>query len=83
MVSGLNGEWLSELGLPALEERRYQADMAMVHTILFGPGSLDSSKRFERAADSVRATRSTVNTLNLKMRAEPPRNQEKLLQQQS
>jgi hypothetical protein len=72
MVSGLKSddysERLSELGLPTLEERRHQADMAMVHKILCGRGSLDSSQWFERAADSVRATRSSANPLNLKVR---------------
>ncbi len=62
-------ERLSELGLPKLEERRHQADMAMVHKILCGQGSLDSSQWFEFAAYySVRATRSTANPINLKMR---------------
>jgi hypothetical protein len=39
----------------------------MVHKILCGQGSLDSDQWFERAADSVRATRSSTNPLNLKM----------------
>ncbi len=72
MVSGLKSdeysERLSELGLPTLEERRHQADMAMVHKILCGRGSLDSNQWFERAADNVRATQSSANPLNLKMR---------------
>ena len=59
---------MSELGLPTLEEWRHQADMAMVHKILCGRGNLDSNQWFERAADSVRATRSSANPLNLKMR---------------
>jgi hypothetical protein len=42
--------------------------MAMVHKIFCGRGSLDSSQWFERAADSVRATWSTAEPLNLKMR---------------
>jgi hypothetical protein len=50
---------LAELGLPTLQECRHQADMAMVHKIPYGGGSL--AQWFERAADSVRATRSTVN----------------------
>jgi ribonuclease P/MRP protein subunit RPP40 len=72
MVSGLkSGEYserLSELGQPTLEERRHQADMAMVHKILCGRGSLDSNQWFERAAGTVRATRSSANPVNLKMR---------------
>jgi hypothetical protein len=56
-------ERLSELGL-----QRHQADMAMVHKILRGRGSLNSSRWFQRAADSVRATRSTANPRNLEMR---------------
>jgi hypothetical protein len=43
--SGLSGksyeEKLVELGLDTLEERRHQADMAMVHKILHGKGQLD------------------------------------------
>ncbi len=43
--SGLSGnsyeEKLVELGLDTLEERRHQADMAMVHKILHGKGKLD------------------------------------------
>ncbi len=72
LVSGLKSdeysERLSELGLPTLEERMHQVDMAMVHKILCGLGSQDSNQWFKRAADSVRATRSSANPLNLKMR---------------
>jgi hypothetical protein len=72
MVSGLKGEEynkrLSELALPTLEEQRHQADMAIYHKIFCGRGSLDCSQWFERAADNVRATRSTAKPLNLKMR---------------
>jgi hypothetical protein len=72
LVSGLKSEKyserLSELGLPSLEERRHQANMTMVHKILCGWGSLYSSQWFERVTDSVRATRSRANPLNLKRR---------------
>jgi hypothetical protein len=73
MESGLKSdeysERLSELGLPTLEERRHQADMAMVHKILCGRGSLDFSQWFERAADSVTATRSSARSENFQLRA--------------
>jgi hypothetical protein len=51
----LNTEEYSER-LSELAQRRHQADMAMVHKILCGRGSLDSSQWFERAPDSVRVT---------------------------
>jgi hypothetical protein len=44
MVSGLKSdnysERLAELGLPTLEERRHQADMAMIHKIMKGKENL-------------------------------------------
>ena len=45
MVSGLVGkvyeERLKELGLQALEERRHQADMCMMHKIMHSMGGIE------------------------------------------
>ncbi len=49
-------------------ERRHQADMAMVHKILHGRGGLDYTTWFERAENRPRATRSTTDPYNLKVR---------------
>jgi ribonuclease P/MRP protein subunit RPP40 len=71
MVSGLSGksyeEKLVELGLFTLEERRHQADMAMVHKRLHGKGQLDHTCWFEKAMDGQRATRNAADHLNLKV----------------
>ena len=72
MVSGLKSEYserLTKLGLTTLEERRHQADMAMVHKILHGKGDLAASDWFDTAAGALRATRSTADPLNLRKRA--------------
>jgi hypothetical protein len=47
--------------MPTLEERRHQADMAMVHKITNNRDGLDR-------ADGVKATHSTANPHNLRMR---------------
>jgi ribonucleases P/MRP protein subunit RPP40 len=69
MVSGLRAvtyvERLRELGLTTLEERRHQADMAMVHKILHGQGGLNPETWFERA-DNARNTRSAADPFNIK-----------------
>jgi hypothetical protein len=71
MVSGLKGvtyeERITELGLPTLEERRHQSDMAMVHKILQGPGQLDHTVWFEKAGEGPRATRSGADPNSLKI----------------
>ena len=54
--------------MPTLEERRHQADMAMVHKITNRRGGLDPAQCFEMAADGTRATRSAANPRNLRMR---------------
>jgi hypothetical protein len=81
MVSGLKSniyeERLRELNLPTLLERRHQADMAMVHKILHGKGGLDHTTWFEKAEDGLRATRSTADPYNLRVkhgRLDPRRN---------
>jgi hypothetical protein len=52
MLSGLSGktheEKSAELGLETLEERRHQADMAMVNKIMHGKGQRDHSCWFEK-----------------------------------
>jgi hypothetical protein len=71
MVSGLLGdsyeERIAELGLETLEERRHQADMAMVHKIMHGKGQLDHTCWFEKAVDGQRATRNSADPLNLRL----------------
>ena len=51
-VSGLTSreykDGRKELGLETLEERRHQADMAMVQKILHGKGSLEPTIWFDR-----------------------------------
>ena len=53
MVSGLVGkvyeERLKELGLQALEERRHQADMCMMHKIMHSMGGIEHGAWFEKA----------------------------------
>jgi hypothetical protein len=72
VISGLKSniyeEWLRELNLPTMSERRHQADMAMVHKIIHGRGGLDYTTWFERAENGPRATRSTADPHNLKVR---------------
>jgi hypothetical protein len=72
MVSGLKSdqysERLVELGMPTLEERHHQADMAMEHKLTNRRGGLDPAQWFEMAADGARATRSAANPRNLRMR---------------
>jgi hypothetical protein len=71
MVSSLAGktneERSAELGLETLEERRHQADMAMVHRIMHDKGQLDHSCWLEKAADGQRATRHFAGPLNLRV----------------
>jgi hypothetical protein len=75
MVPGLAGktyeERSAELGLETLEERRDQADMALVHKIMHGKGKLDHSCWFEKAADGQRATRNSTDPLNPRVNSEP------------
>ena len=72
MISGLKSniyeERLRELNLQTLSERRHQADMAMVHKILHGRGGLDYATWFEKAENGPRATRSTADPYNLKVK---------------
>ncbi len=61
-------ERLAELEMPTLEERRHQADMAMVHKLTNRRGGLGPAQWFEMAADGARATRSAANPRNLRLR---------------
>ena len=71
MVSGLRGrtyeERLRELDLTTLEERRHQADMAMVHKIVHRQSGLEPETWFEMAGTR-RNTRSAANPLNIAVR---------------
>ncbi len=71
MESGVTGtsyeERLAELGLETLEERRHQANLAMVHKILKSKGQLDYTCWFEKAADCQGGTRSAADPLNLEV----------------
>jgi len=68
MVSGLRAhtyeERLRELGLTTLEERRHQADMAMVHKIVHRQSGLTPETWFEMAG-ARRNTRSAADPLNI------------------
>ena len=72
MVSGLKGrayeERLVELGMTTLEERRHQADMALVYSIMTGKVDVDSATWFSPATDSGRATRVTADPLNVRVK---------------
>ena len=72
MVSGLRGrtyeERLRELNITTLEERRHQADMAMVHKILHGHSGLVPETWFEMVG-ARRSTRSAADPLNIAVRS--------------
>ena len=64
MISGLKAreyeDRLKELGLTTLEERRHQADMAMVYKVLTGKEQVDPADWFNTAGEAARATRATA-----------------------
>ena len=68
MVSRLRArtheERLSELGLKTLDERRHQADMAMVHQIVHGQSGLDPETWFEMSG-ARRNMRTAADPLNI------------------
>ena len=72
MMSGLAGnvyeERLKELGLQTLEERRYQADMYMMHKIMHVMGSIEHGAWFAKVCDSERVTRVATDNLNVKVK---------------
>ena len=55
MISGLRArdyeDRLQELGLTTLEERRHQADMAMVYKVLMGKEQVDPAEWFSGPAE--------------------------------
>ena len=57
---------LKELGLTTLEERRHQADMAMVYKVLTGKDQVDPTEWFDMAGEAARATRATADPLNVR-----------------
>ena len=70
MVSGLRGtnyeDRLVELGMTTLEERRHQADMAMVHKIILEGG--EPNEWFTMAGEAARATRSAADPRNVRVK---------------
>ena len=72
MVSGLKETGyeakLKELDMQTLEERRHQADMLLVYKILHGKEDIAAEDLFTMAAEAVRATRSTADPLNVRVR---------------
>ena len=72
MISGLKAreyeDRLVELGLTTLEERRHQADMAMVYKVLTGKEQVDPTEWFNMAGEAARATRATADPLNIRVK---------------
>ena len=72
MISGLKAreyeDRLVELGLTTLEERRHQADMAMVYKVLTGKEQVDPTEWFNMAGETARATRATADPLNIRVK---------------
>ena len=64
MISGLRArdyeDRLQELGLMTLEERRHQADMAMVYKVLTGKEQVDPAEWFSMAGETSRVTQATA-----------------------
>ena len=72
MISGLRAseyeDRLKELGLTTLEERRHQADMAMVYKVLTGKEQVDPTEWFNMAGEAARATQATADPLNIRVK---------------
>ena len=51
--------------MTTLEERRHQADMAMVYKVLTGKDQVDPAEWFTMAGEAVRATRTTTDPLTV------------------
>ena len=72
MISGLKAkeyaDRLKELEMTSLEERRHQADMAMVYKVLTGKDQVDPAEWFTMAGEAARATRATADPLNIKVK---------------
>ena len=54
--------------MTTLEERRHQADMAMVYKVLTGKDQADPPEWFTMAGEALRATRTTADPLNIRVR---------------
>ena len=71
MVTGLQTreylDRLTELEMTTLEERRHQADMAMVHKIVTKGEAGDPREWFTMAGDAVRVTRAAADPLNVRI----------------
>ena len=69
MISGLKAkeyeERLKELELTTLEERRHQADMAMVYKVLTGRDQVDHEEWFTRVGEAARAARAGADLMNI------------------
>ena len=72
MISGLKAkeyeERLKKLELTTLEERRHQADMAMVYKVLTGRDQVDHEEWFTRAGEAARATRAGADPMNIRIK---------------
>jgi hypothetical protein len=72
LISGLKGktyeEKLEELGLTTLEERRHQADMAMVYKILTRKDDVEPGIWFTPADEGARETRNATGYLNVRVK---------------
>ena len=72
MISGLRArdyeDRLKELGLTTLEERRHQADMAMVYKVPTGKEQVDPAEWFSMAGETSRVTRATADPLNIRVK---------------
>lgn len=73
MISGLRAKTyedkLVELGITTLQERRHQLDMVQTYKILTGKDKVRRDTWFEMASEGVRATRMTVDPLNIRPKA--------------
>ncbi len=63
-------EKIAELGMLALEERRHQTDVCLIHKIMHREGDLNPATWFERIEQTAggHATRSTSDPLHFKVR---------------
>ena len=72
MITGLRAreyeDKLKELEMTTLEERRHQADMALVFKILTGKDQVAPTEWFTMAGEAARATKATADPLNIRIR---------------
>ena len=69
--------------MTTLEERRHQADMAMVYKVLTGKDQADPPEWFTMAGEALRATRTTADPLNIRVQTRPTGHQEPVFHSQS